>query len=79
MPTVFRQGPYRFFFYSNEGAEPVHIHVGAAGKEAKFWLDPLRLAFSDGFRAHELGEIRGIIESNTVIFLEKWNEHFKGR
>ena len=32
MPTVLRDGPYRFFFYSNEytGAdltEPPHIHV----------------------------------------------------
>ncbi len=27
MPTVFRSGPYRFFFYSNEGSEPPHIHV----------------------------------------------------
>lgn len=27
MPTVLRIGPYRFFFYSNENDEPMHIHV----------------------------------------------------
>lgn len=30
-----------FFFYSNEGQEPPHIHVKAGGDEAKFWLDPI--------------------------------------
>lgn len=27
MPTVLRVDGYRFFFYSNEGNEPPHIHV----------------------------------------------------
>ncbi|MBW6456390.1 MAG: DUF4160 domain-containing protein [Trueperaceae bacterium] len=26
-PTVLRDGPYRFFFFSNERGEPPHIHV----------------------------------------------------
>jgi hypothetical protein len=34
MPTVLRIGPYRFFFYSNEGHEPPHIHVESADGEA---------------------------------------------
>jgi len=41
MPTVLRYGRYRFFFFRNEGNEPPHIHVKAAEKEAKFWLDPI--------------------------------------
>jgi hypothetical protein len=43
MPTVLRVGPYRFAFFSNEGREPPHIHVKAAGDEAKSWLDPVQL------------------------------------
>jgi len=46
MPTVLRIGAARFFFYSNEGAEPAHIHVEQAGALAKFWLDPVALAAS---------------------------------
>ena len=43
MPTVLRWGPYRAFFYSNEGSEPPHVHVRSGDKEAKFWLhDPER-------------------------------------
>jgi hypothetical protein len=44
MPTVLRIGATRFFFFSNEGAEPAHIHIEQAGALAKFWLDPVALA-----------------------------------
>jgi hypothetical protein len=27
IPTVLKEGKYRFFFFSNEGTEPPHIHV----------------------------------------------------
>ena len=27
LPTIARIGPFRFFFYSNEGTEPSHVHV----------------------------------------------------
>jgi len=59
-------------------SEPIHVHISAAGKEAKFWMDPVRVAYSDGFRAHELSEIRSIIESKISLITEKWNEHFEG-
>lgn len=49
MPTVMRIGPYRFFFYSNENDEPKHVHVRADDNEAKFWLEPLQLAWNRGF------------------------------
>lgn len=38
-PTVFREGAYRFFFFSRE-EQRAHIHVGHPTGEAKFWLDP---------------------------------------
>ena len=44
MPTVARIGPYRFFFYGNEGLELAHIHVQRDRRLAKFWLDPVTLA-----------------------------------
>jgi Domain of unknown function (DUF4160) len=51
MPTVARIGPFRFFFYSNEGAEPPHIHAQQDRKMAKFWLEPVTLASSGRFSA----------------------------
>jgi hypothetical protein len=41
MPTVAQIGPYRFFFYSNEGDESPHIHVKRESKIARLWLDPV--------------------------------------
>ncbi len=57
MPTVLRIGPYRFHFYSREGLEPPHIHVARDDFEATFWLTPVALATSHGFRESELREI----------------------
>jgi len=54
MPTVIRVGRFRFFFYSNDRAEPPHIHVEAGNAVAKFWLYPVRLAGSRGMAPHEL-------------------------
>ena len=76
MPTVLRAGKYRFFFFSNEGAEPPHIHVESDDKYAKFWLDPIDLATSVGYKVGELGEIREIIQDNIRLFKEKWDAHF---
>jgi hypothetical protein len=76
MPTVLRAGKYRFFFFSNEGAEPRHIHVESDDKHAKFWLDPIDLATSVGYKVSELSEIRELIQDNIRLFKEKWDAHF---
>ena len=76
MPVALRVKGYRFFFFSLEGHEPPHIHVEQAEKFAKFWLTPVSLVKSRGFRSGELSEIQKIVEENRDILLEKWNEHF---
>jgi len=76
MPTILRSGPYRVFFYSSDGDEPAHVHVQRDASEAKFWLDPLRLERSTGFRPSELQKIRSMIESKRKQLLDAWNEYF---
>jgi hypothetical protein len=76
MPVALRVKGYRFFFFSLEGHEPPHIHVEQAERFAKFWLNPISLVKSRGFRSNELSEIQKIVEENRDILLEKWNEHF---
>jgi hypothetical protein len=44
MPTVLKVQGYRFFFFSQEGNEPPHIHVEHGDKVAKYWLNPTNLA-----------------------------------
>jgi hypothetical protein len=38
MPTVLYIFGWRFFFYSNEGSEPIHIHAEKGDMECKYWL-----------------------------------------
>lgn len=47
MPTILLIMGWRFFFYSNERDEPIHVHCQKAEAEAKYWLDV------DGFEAIE--------------------------
>ncbi|HKI37036.1 MAG TPA: DUF4160 domain-containing protein [Gemmataceae bacterium] len=35
MPTILRNGPYRFYFYSHEPNEPPHVHVDRDDLSAK--------------------------------------------
>jgi len=63
---VLRVGSFRFSFFSNENQEPAHIHVKAAESEAKFWLDPVRLAFNHGFRSHELNQVERLVREHRA-------------
>ena len=74
MPTVLRVGRYRFFFFSNEGNEPPHIHVKADKDQAKYWLNQIELASNYGFRGHELTTIKRIIREHQTELLEAWYE-----
>lgn len=76
MPTVARIGAYRFFFYSNEGTEPPHIHVQRERCLAKFWLQQVGLAWVTGFRAVEMRKIERLVVSRQQEFLEAWHEYF---
>ena len=76
MPTVARKGPYRFFFYSNEGQEPPHIHVQEGRKLAKFWLGPVALASSKHFAAHELRSLHRMVVEERAGFVEAWHGYF---
>jgi hypothetical protein len=77
MPTALRDGPYRVFFYSGDGAEPRHMHVERDDLEAKYWLDPdVRLAVNRGFSRKELRTIRTLIEDNVDDLRRSWDEHF---
>jgi hypothetical protein len=77
MPTVLRSGPYRFFFFSNEGQEPPHVHVQAGDEQAKIWLDPVEVAVNYGLLGSELNEIQRLVEVHREDLLEAWHEHFE--
>ena len=76
MPEVFREQGFVFSFYSNEGNEPLHIHVRRAGGFAKFWLEPLSLDYSQSLNPRELSKAESLIEENMDRIRRAWDEVF---
>ena len=77
MPTIFREGPFRFYFYAGDRDEPPHVHVDRDSRVAKFSLDPVRLERGGGLRETELRRIEQIIEDNQTRFLREWHDRFE--
>ena len=76
MPTIFRQGGYRVYFYSHEPNEPPHVHIDKAGLSAKVWLTPIGLARSVGFRPKDINVILTLVRANRELLLEAWHGYF---
>lgn len=79
MPVVFRYRGGRYYFFSNEGSprEPIHIHVGRGGGEAKFWLRPeVVVAESFGFSRSDLAELARVVLERRGDIERAWHEHF---
>lgn len=76
MPTIHRSGPYRLFFYSADGDEPMHVHVERDACEAKFWLDPVRLEGTSGFGSRELRRVEALVRLRAARLRETWDEYF---
>ncbi len=76
IPTLLGVGLYRFFFYAGDRGEPIHVHVEREDNIAKFWVEPVRLQRSGGFRRPEIIRIAKIIEENQTKIVEAWHEYF---
>ena len=76
MAEVFRKFGFVFFFYSNEGQEPIHIHLRKAGGFAKFWIEPVELDFSQGLKVAEIKRAEELINDHLELIKTKWNEVF---
>lgn len=68
-------GPLRFSFFSADCKEPRHVHVWHDSDNAKFWLDPIKLAFNRGLSRKDLREAERIIGENLDALRSKWDEH----
>ena len=77
-PTVFRDGPYRFYFFSRE--EPrMHVHVSCADGEAKFWLEPVvALAQNYGLNERQVKDAQALVEVHADECRKSWKAHFGG-
>lgn len=75
-PTVFRNGPFRFFFFSREESR-LHIHVQSADGEAKFWIEPeIELARNHDLSEQDLRRALELIVEHEQEIRDAWRSHF---
>ncbi|NKB60900.1 MAG: DUF4160 domain-containing protein [Gammaproteobacteria bacterium] len=76
-PTVFREGGYRFFFFSRE-EERMHVHIISGDGEAKYWLEPeIELAKNHRYKRIQLKQIELMIEEHYDERTSAWRRHFR--
>ena len=78
MPTIHREGGFRFHFYGQDHPPP-HIHAEGNGHEARFLLKPVRLLSHDGFNARDLAKIERIVHMRQTYLEDRWHGHFGKR
>ncbi len=75
-PTIFREGGFRFFFFSRE-EQRMHVHVWSPEGEAKFWMEPaIEVAQNYGLRDADLRRVHELIEEHRDEIRNAWTRHF---
>lgn len=83
MPTILYIDGWRFFFYSNERNEPIHIHCKKAEKEGKYWLDRDNFDVMESFSFQMNNKDKRIVKKIIFEYFEliekAWDEFQEGR
>jgi len=76
LPTVFIEGPYRFYFFSREETRK-HVHVASSDGEVKIWLEPeISVAKVVNLSNTEVNTILEIVKKRKEDIDADWNKHF---
>jgi len=76
-PAIFREGGFRFFFFSRE-EQRMHVHAYCGDGEAKFWLEPeIELAQNYRLSRLQLKNIEMIIGGHYHELTRAWQKHFR--
>jgi hypothetical protein len=52
------------------------VHVDRDAYSAKFWINPVALAYNLGYPPRELRRIESIISEHQQELMEAWNDYF---
>jgi len=78
MPTILFIIGWRFFFYANEGQEPIHIHCRKGDMECKYWLDrnnfALEEAYSYNMNSSDKRNVKKIIFEYFEFIEKEWDK-----
>jgi hypothetical protein len=78
MPTILMILGWRFFFYTNERNEPIHVHCRKGDSEAKYWLEVDQFgvieAHSYNMSPGDKRTVRRIIFDHFDYIVSEWNK-----
>jgi hypothetical protein len=75
-PTIFRDGSFRFYFFSREESR-MHVHAQCPDGEAKFWLEPtIALAQNYGLSDQQVRAAQQLVEARADEIRSAWRKHF---
>jgi len=70
---------WRFYFYPNEGNEPMHIHCKHGEKQCKIWLYPeefeIELAHHYQMNNRDLKIVKKIVYENFDYIESEWRKY----
>jgi hypothetical protein len=83
LPNLFTVSGYKIYFWSNEGNEPIHVHV-AKGKPVpngtKLWLTRsggcIIASNGSNIPAKELNELMEFISAQFSMICDEWKKFF---
>lgn len=82
-PNVLRYREFSIGFFSDEGDEPVHVHVWVGSdraSSAKFWIkkDGVELAHNKArISERDLSKIEKYLVLNRTMIIARWFEYFE--
>lgn len=83
LPNLFIVSGYRVYFWSNEGTEPIHVHICKGKPSAnatKLWLTRAGgcIVANNGSNIpeRELKELMEIVSAQFFFICRKWKEFF---
>ena len=75
-PAIFRDGPFRLFFFSREERRE-HVRVTHRDEEVKFWLTPeIMLATRVDLSDQQVRTAEVIVRRHMQEVLDAWHRHF---
>ena len=78
MPTLHREGGFRYFFYSNDH-EPSHVHIENGNKAANIELESLTVVEKFNLKGSDIKNILKVVEKKKDDFQKEWDESFSNR
>ena len=83
MPTILHVMGWRFYFYANEGDEPIHIHAAKGDMRCKFWLDTENFdvteAWTRAMNPRDKRRVKRIIIDNFEYIEREWKRFQRRR